>query len=212
IASIAPMSETPAPDAMLAGCGMGNTASAAAVIIELLSTARCPLILDADALNVIAGHLDSGADTGARSRGLKALKNAEAQVTLTPHAGEMARLCGLTARDVNQDIAKAFASEYNCVVVLKGHVPAVAASGGGGLYVNNAAGNPGLARGGSGDVLAGIVAALTARGMDPPIAAACGVWLHAAAADLAARELGQTGMLPSDLPMYLAKLFGRLGL
>ena len=124
----------------------------------------------------------------------------------------MARLCGLTPAQVNADrpaLAARMAREWGCILVLKGHATLVAAPGGA-LWVNTT-GNPGLARGGSGDVLAGMIGGLCAAGLPALEAAKCGVWLHGAAADRAAAQRGQWGMLPSDLPAALGELFAENG-
>ena len=165
------------------------------ISFELLEAARCPVVLDADGLNAAAG-------------GAFSLNTGGGPLILTPHPGEMARLCGLTPAQVNADrpaLAARMAREWGCILVLKGHATLVAAPDG--VLWANTTGNPGLARGGSGDVLAGMIGGLCAAGLPPLEAAKCGVWLHGAAADRAAARLGQWGMLPSDLPAALGELF-----
>ncbi len=179
--------------ALVLGPGLGGAAGALGA--GLLEAARCPVVLDADGLNAAAG-------------GAFSLKTGGGPLILTPHPGEMARLCGLTPAQVNADrpaLAARMAREWGCILVLKGHATLVAAPDGV-LWVNTT-GNPGLARGGSGDVLAGMIGGLCAAGLPPLEAAKCGVWLHGAAADRAAARLGQWGMLPSDLPVALGELF-----
>lgn len=179
--------------ALVLGPGLGGTAGALGA--GLLEAARCPVVLDADGLNAAAG-------------GAFSLKTGGGPLILTPHPGEMARLCGLTPAQVNADrpaLAARMAREWGCILVLKGHATLVAAPDG--VLWANTTGNPGLARGGSGDVLAGMIGGLCAAGLPPLEAAKCGVWLHGAAADRAAARLGQWGMLPSDLPAALGELF-----
>lgn len=183
--------------ALVLGPGLGSAAEA--IGAGLLEAARCPVVLDADGLNAAAS-------------GAFPLKTGGGPLILTPHPGEMARLCGLTPTQVNADrpaLAARMAREWGCILVLKGHATLVAAPGGA-LWVNTT-GNPGLARGGSGDVLAGMIGGLCAAGLPALEAAKCGVWLHGAAADRAAAHRGQWGMLPSDLPAALGELFAENG-
>lgn len=182
-------------DVLLFGPGLGDTPDTAALLEQLGPSAGCALVLDADGLNAAAKM-----DSLPRSPGLPLI--------LTPHPGEMARLCGLTIAEVNagrEGIAAGYARAEDCVVVLKGHRTIVA--GPGGEVFVNPTGNPGLSRGGSGDILAGMIAGLAAQGLPPLDAAVCGVWLHGAAADQCAKRLGQYGMLPHDLFADLGALF-----
>ncbi|HJA26382.1 MAG TPA: NAD(P)H-hydrate dehydratase [Candidatus Fournierella merdigallinarum] len=182
-------------DALLFGPGLGDTGDTAALLEQLGPSAGCALVLDADGLNAAAKM-----DAPPRSPGLP--------LVLTPHPGEMARLCGLTVAEVNagrEGIAAGYARAQDCVVVLKGHRTIVAGPGGE-VYVNPT-GNPGLSRGGSGDILAGMIAGLVVQGLSPLEAAVCGVWLHGAAADGCAKRLGQYGMLPHDIFADLGALF-----
>ena len=186
--------------ALLFGPGLGNTPDTAALLELLGPGGGCPLVLDADGLNAAAA--------------LPELPRPLAQLPLilTPHPGEMARLCGLTIAEVEagrESIAASYARAQNCVVVLKGHRTIVA--GPEGEVYQNTTGNPGLARGGSGDVLAGMTAALLAQGLAPLMAAVCAVWLHGAAADRCAARRGQLGMLPHDLFEDLGALFAEYG-
>ena len=182
-------------DVLLFGPGLGDTPDTAALLEQLGPSAGCALVLDADGLNAAAKM-----DSLPRSPGLPLI--------LTPHPGEMARLCGLTIAEVNagrEGIAAGYARAEDCVVVLKGHRTIVA--GPQGEVFVNPTGNPGLSRGGSGDILAGMIAGLAAQGLSPLDAAVCGVWLHGAAADQCAKRLGQYGMLPHDLFADLGALF-----
>lgn len=150
-----------------------------------------PLVLDADALNLLAespGPL-------------------RADTILTPHPGEAARLLGTSASDVQADrfqAAHAMCERYRCVVVLKGAGTIVAAPAQTPRVID--AGNPGMAVAGMGDVLTGVIAALVAQGMQPFDAASCGALLHAAAGDAAASDDGERGLLPTDLMPWLRRL------
>lgn len=182
-------------EVLLFGPGLGDTEDTAALLEQLGPSAGCALVLDADGLNAAAKM-----DALPRSPGLPLI--------LTPHPGEMARLCGLTTAEVNagrEGIAAGYARAEDCVVVLKGHRTIVA--GPGGEVFVNPTGNPGLSRGGSGDILAGMIAGLAAQGLSPLDAAVCGVWLHGAAADQCAKRLGQYGMLPHDIFTDLGAIF-----
>ncbi|MBP1560664.1 MAG: NAD(P)H-hydrate dehydratase [Oscillospiraceae bacterium] len=175
------------------GCGLSVTDGTKALTKAVIKNAECPVILDADGINCIADNIDIIRDT----------KN---KLIITPHAGELARLTGASAED-RLTLAVNIAREYGAVVVAKG-VPTFVA-GGGRVYVIPA-GNPGLSRGGSGDVLTGIIAAFCAQGIEPVEAAAAGVFVHGAAADIAAKELSQTGMLPTDVISKLPFVFKKL--
>ena len=182
-------------DALLIGCGLGRSDGADAVVFDLLEHANCPVVLDADGINAVAAHIDK-------------LKTVKVPLVITPHPAEMARLCGLTVEQVQADrigVARRFADEYGVTVVLKGHRTVITAPDVG-LY-ENTTGNAGMATGGSGDVLAGMIASFLAQGMDPVNAALCGVYLHGAAGDHAAATLSQHAMLPSDIIDALGGLF-----
>ena len=155
-------------------------------------------VLDADGLNAAAQLLAEG----------KTLPHPAGELIVTPHPGEMARLTGLSVAQINADrenTACQYAEKWNAVVVLKGCRTVVAAPDG--RVCTNPTGNPGLARGGSGDVLAGMTAALLACGLPAYEAAACAVYLHGAAADRAAAALGEHGMLPHDILSQLGRIF-----
>ena len=186
-------------NALLFGPGLGNTPATAALLEQLGESAGCPLVLDADGLNAAAT--------------LSALPRPEnLPLIITPHPGEMARLCGVTTAEINasrESVAAGYARANRCVVVLKGHRTIVA--GPQGEVFCNTTGNAGLSRGGSGDVLAGMTAAFLCQGMDPLYAAVCAVWLHGAAADRCAARLGQYGMLPHDILYDLGTIFADSG-
>ncbi len=176
-------------NAVLIGCGMGQSEGTFAVTKTVLEQAKVPVIVDADGINVLRGHMDI-------------LRGRRYPTILTPHPGEFARLTGEPGQDRIRH-AVSFAQEQGCILVLKGHETVI--TDGTECYVSNT-GNPGMAVGGSGDVLAGILAGLIGQGIDPLKAAACGVWLHGAAGDLCAKALGQYGMLPSDMVEVLPRL------
>ena len=181
--------------ACLVGCGLGTGAAARALVETLIGKAQVPLILDADGINIVAGNIDI-------------LKTAKAPVILTPHPGEMARLLKASVPEVQAHRlrhAKDFAEKYGAVLVLKGS-GSITVSPDGRAFLNPT-GNPGMAKGGSGDVLAGMIASFAAQGADPFLAAACGVYLHGAAGDACARRFSQRAMLPSDLIEELPELF-----
>lgn len=185
--------------ACLLGCGIGQGPAAREAVKLLLSETRVPLVLDADGINLAAGNID-------------VLKTARAPLILTPHPGEMARLLHTTAAGVQENrerYARSFAREYGVILVLKG-AGTLVASPDGRLY-RNATGNPGMARGGSGDVLAGMIASFAAQGIDPFSAAAGAVYLHGLAGDRCAAALSQSAMLPTDLIAELPGLFLELG-
>jgi hydroxyethylthiazole kinase-like uncharacterized protein yjeF len=185
--------------ACLAGCGLGKSRYARSAISLLLQKARVPFVLDADGINLVSEHIDE-------------LKTARAPLILTPHPGEMARLLKVTVKEVQEnreECARSFAKEFGVILVLKG-AGTLVASPEGRLY-RNTTGNPGMAKGGSGDVLAGMVASFAAQGIDPFYAAAGAVYLHGLAGDRCAESLSQTAMLPTDLIAELPKLFLKLG-
>lgn len=194
---------------LLAGPGLGYTAQSAARAAEtralvktLLSGFSGSAVLDADGLNAAADLLPY----------MGKMLHPKSELILTPHPGEMARLTRLSSSEISMDrkeIAIQFAKAWNAVVVLKGAHTVIA--GPDGRCAVNPTGNPGLSRGGSGDVLAGMTSALLACGLPAFEAAACAVYLHGAAADRAAALHGETGMLPHDLLDALGTLFAENG-
>ena len=183
------LNRLPAMDAILIGCGLGISEGTLAVVKAVLETAVCPVVLDADGINVLSGHMDI-------------LRGRQYPTILTPHDGEFRRVGGFIGDD-RMASAGAFASEFGCVLLLKGHRTCITDGQTG--YVNGT-GNPGMAVGGSGDGLAGILTGLLGQGMEPLKAAACAAWLHGAAGDLCASELGQYAMLPTDMLSALPRL------
>lgn len=190
---------------LLLGPGLGGAAQSAARAAETCTLVQTLLpafagsaVLDADGLNAAAQLLAAG----------EAFPHPAGELIVTPHPGEMARLTGLSAAQINADreeTARTYAQKWNAVVVLKGSRTVVAAPDG--RVRVNPTGNPGLARGGSGDVLSGMTAALLACGLPAFEAAACAVYLHGAAADRAAAVLGEYGMLPHDILPQLGRIF-----
>ena len=184
--------------ALLCGCGLGQSREAAELTAALLCEAECPIVLDADGINIVARHIHS----------LEAVK---APLVLTPHPLELARLldCSVSEIQANREsVAKRAAQQFNAVVVLKGYRTVVATPSGDTFI--NPTGNPGMAVGGSGDVLAGMIVSLLAQGFTPWDAARAGVYLHGAAGDAAAARLSQHAMLPSDMLDELGALFLKL--
>lgn len=183
------LSRLPRMDAVLVGPGLGQSEGTLAVVRAVLEKAECPVVVDADGINVLSAHRDL-------------LRGRKLPTILTPHDGEFARLGGVIGED-RMSAAAALAEELGCVVLLKGHETCITDGTDGYL---NPTGNPGMAVGGSGDVLAGVITALLGTGLPPLEAAACGAWLHGAAGDRCAAELGQYGMLPTDMLSALPRL------
>lgn len=193
---------------LLLGPGLGGTAQSTGraaetrtLVQKLLPGFAGSAVLDADGLNAAADLLQT-----------EKMPHPQGELILTPHPGEMARLTGHSAAEINADregTALRYAKAWNAVVVLKGAHTVIA--GPDGRCAVNPTGNPGLSRGGSGDVLAGMTSALLACGLPAFDAAACAVYLHGAAADRAAALHGETGMLPHDLLDALGTLFAENG-
>lgn len=183
------LTRLPQMDAVLVGPGLGQSEGTLAVVRAVLEKAECPVVVDADGINVLSAHRDL-------------LRGRKSPTILTPHDGEFARLGGVIGED-RMAAAAALAEELGCVVLLKGHETCITDGTDG--YINPT-GNPGMAVGGSGDVLAGVITALLGAGLPPLEAAACGAWLHGAAGDRCAAELGQYGMLPTDMLSALPRL------
>ena len=183
------LTRLPQMDAVLVGPGLGQSEGTLAVVRAVLEKAECPVVVDADGINVLSAHRDL-------------LRGRKSPTILTPHDGEFARLGGVIGED-RMSAAAALAYDLGCVVLLKGHETCITDGVNG--YINPT-GNPGMAVGGSGDVLAGVITALLGAGLPPLEAAACGAWLHGAEGDRCAAELGQYGMLPTDMLSALPRL------
>lgn len=189
------MAAVPGATAVVVGPGLGTGTAQSHLVRRICRESTRPVVLDADGINSLDPHI------------LRE-ETVSAPLILTPHPGEMARLLGRTVDWVQQnryEIARHFADECGVTLVLKGHHTLVSAPGR--PVLENPTGNPGMATGGSGDVLAGIIGSLAAQGMDPYYAAMCGVYLHGAAGDRAAERLSQRSMLPTDLIEELPGLF-----
>ncbi len=174
-------------DAIALGPGLGLDPETQSLVKDLVAEAERPMVVDADGLTALAGHLDL-------------LRNAPAPRCLTPHPGEMARLLGRTVAEVQSDridTVQGFCQRYGAFLVLKG-AGSVIGEPGGEIYINPT-GNPGMASGGSGDVLTGMVGALLARGRDPLPALQAAVYLHGLAGDLARNAKGEEGLIAGDI-------------
>ncbi len=173
------------------GPGLGRKPWAYHMMKLTLQKFHGPLVIDADALNILSEHMEW-------------LEQHEGDVILTPHVGEFSRLTGVESREISKDIsgwAAAFAREHHCICILK-DAPSAAALPDGTCYMNTT-GNSGMSTGGSGDVLTGILAGLLAQKVDPSDAALLGMWLHGRAGDLAMEQEGVYGLLARHLLEYL---------
>lgn len=176
-------------DAVLIGPGLGRSEGTLCAVQTVLELFSGPVVLDADGINVLKAHKDI-------------LRGRTGPTILTPHAGEFARLGGILGGE-RAEAAASIARDLGVIVLLKGHETVI--TDGEICYINRT-GNPGMAVGGSGDVLAGIITALLGQGIAPLEAAACGTWIHGAAGDICAEQMGQYGMLPSDMLNVLPRL------
>lgn len=175
----------------LVGPGLGRSNTVHAVVRTLLQESVLPIVLDADGINALEGHID-------------VLDGRIGRCTiLTPHDAEFKRLGGDLSHGDRLKAARDFALEHGCALILKGH-STVTAFPDGTAYINTT-GNPGMAKGGSGDILAGVLVSLLAQGFTPREAAPMAVWIHGHAGDLCAEELGEYGMAPADLIAKLPK-------
>ncbi len=184
-------------DAVLIGCGLGLTEGVHDLVQHVLLQARCPIVVDADALNVVA-------------QDCTIIEKVKSPLIFTPHLGEMARLCHCSIAEIQanrESIALSFTQQYPITLVLKGSGTLIADDG---HIIQNPTGNPGMSRGGSGDVLAGMVAAFLARGFSPWNAACAGVYLHGLAGDIAAQMYTPEAMLPRDIIASLPKAFAQI--
>ena len=180
-------------DCVLFGCGIGQTLGTASVTEELLKQTKSPVVIDADGINLISANINM-------------LETVRDRAIITPHPGEMARLLRLSIEQVESNrilLTKAIAKQFGITVVLKGANTVV--SDGEHTYVNRT-GNAGMARGGCGDLLAGMIAGLVAQGYDLMQASVMGVYIHGAAGDLAAARFSQAGMTPTDMIKLLPSL------
>lgn len=176
-------------DAVLLGPGLGCSEDITKLVGCILRDYKGPVVLDADGINCLRDNIDI-------------LRGRKEHVIITPHQGEFERFLGGMCCDRKKDAMLA-ACDYGMIVVLKGHQTVI--TDGKDTYVN-LTGNPGMAVGGSGDVLAGMIVGLIGQGLCPLEAAASAAWLHGAAGDICAREIGQYGMLPSDMLPVIPRL------
>lgn len=181
------------------GPGISQNKETQELVRNLIAKIDKPIVLDADGINAMTGHVDP-------------LKKARSGLILTPHPGEMARLTGRDVSEIQKDrnnVALGFAREYNIVLVLKGH-ETIVADPAGQLFVNTT-GNAGMASGGTGDVLTGMIAAFLAQGCEPFDAAALGTYFHGLAGDIAAKEKGLLSLIATDILNKLPEVLKVLG-
>lgn len=180
--------------AVLIGCGLGVTPDTVELVCDIVKNAPCPVIIDADGINCIADRIEI-------------LKEAKYMPVLTPHPAEMARLMQCCVNDIQNDrfnAAVSFAKKYNAAVALKGAGTVIASPEC--VFVNNT-GNPGMSRGGSGDVLAGMTASFRCQGFDAVTSAAMAVYIHGKAGDIAREKFSECAMLPTDIISSLSDVF-----
>lgn len=180
--------------AVVLGPGLGSGKNVRYFVENVLNKAKVPIVLDADGLNAICENTE-------------VLKNTEKTAVITPHPGEMSRLTGLSIKEILDnplDTALNFAKEYNTVTVLK-DARTIIASPDGRAYIN-LTGNNAMSKGGSGDVLSGIIGAMLSQGLKSFEAAVLGVYIHGLAGDKAAADMGHYGVLASDLMDYTGKV------
>ncbi|MBQ2675947.1 MAG: NAD(P)H-hydrate dehydratase [Clostridia bacterium] len=182
-------------DCVVLGCGMGNTDYTLNMLKTALKCSKVPLIIDADGINVL-------------SQNIELLQGHTCPLVLTPHPGEMARLINTTVEYVQQNrvaVAVEFAKKHNVILVLKGHNTLIALPSGE-VFVNTS-GNPGMATGGSGDMLCGVMAALVAQKIALSDAVKSAVYIHGLAGDLSAAKLSQISTTPTDMIDCLPIIF-----
>ncbi len=179
----------PRMDAVLIGPGIGQSEDAFGMVKTVLQVCNGPVVVDADGINLLSGHMDI-------------VRGRNSPTILTPHIREFERVGGRIDGD-RTAAAATFASKWNCVLLLKGHQTII--TDGNTCYMNPT-GNPGMAVGGSGDLLAGIIVSFLGQGISPMEAAGCAAYLHGRAGDICAHEIGQYGMLPTDMLNVLPRL------
>jgi NAD(P)H-hydrate epimerase len=184
--------------ALAMGPGISTNEDTRSLVKELLANIHCPTVMDADAITAVSDDPSI-------------LRKSAAPLVLTPHPGEMARICGCTVPEVQRDrleSASRFSRDYGVVLVLKGHRTIVAAPDG--KLAINSTGNPAMASGGVGDTLTGIIAGLLAQGFDPFEAACLGVYVHGSACDRLFEGVSTRGLLAADMLDQVPKVLGRL--
>jgi NAD(P)H-hydrate epimerase len=186
-------------DAIALGPGLGLAEETQALARTLVVECPQPMVVDADALTALVGHLDR-------------LRGAAGPRCLTPHPGEMARMLGASVADVQHDrigTVRRFATTYEVAVLLKGATSVIGLADG--TVLLNPTGNPGMATGGTGDVLSGVLGAFLARGVEAGSALAAAVYLHGLAGDIAAERVGQESLVAGDVIDALPEAFRRIG-
>ena len=186
-------------DALAVGPGLSRDPRTARLVRGLVQTTDLPLVIDADGLNALSEDPSV------------LLRKRSVSMVLTPHPGEMARLSGLAIAAIEGDrlgAAAAFAAHYNVYLILKGARTVIAAPDG--RIAINGSGNPGMASGGMGDVLSGMLVALLGQGYEPFSACKLGVFVHGFAADLVAAEQGETGMAATDVQERIPRAIQQL--
>jgi NAD(P)H-hydrate epimerase len=192
-------------DALALGPGLSTNKETQQLVRNLIKKISLPIVIDADALNALAGHLEM-----LKNYPTIQLSNYPTKV-ITPHPGEMARLIGKKAKEVQENrikMASDFAKRYKVIVVLKG-AKTVVSDPEGNIYINPT-GNPGMASAGVGDVLTGMIGSFLAQRKEPLEAAKMGVYLHGLAGDLAAQEKGEEPLIASDILEKLPQAFRKL--
>jgi NAD(P)H-hydrate epimerase len=187
-------------DVVAIGPGLGSDSSTKMLVAELLDEIEQPVVLDADGINALEGDME-------------ALRKRGSRTVITPHPGELARLMGKDVEEIQSnrtDMARSVAEVTGAVVVLKGH-KTVVANPEGKIYVNET-GNSGMASGGTGDVLTGMIASFIGQGIDDYSSAVCAVYIHGMAGDIAAEEIGQFSMTASDVLDFLPEAFDKAGM
>ncbi|MBQ8860554.1 MAG: NAD(P)H-hydrate dehydratase [Ruminococcus sp.] len=180
--------------ALLLGCGLKLCAETIELVKDYVRACTTPMLIDADGINALSMNID-------------VLKEVTADVVLTPHPKEMSRLSGLSVEYIQNnrvEVAESFAKKYGVTLVLKGKDTVI--TNGENTFLNPT-GNSGMAKGGSGDVLSGIIASLMSQGVSPIDSACVGVYIHGLAGDLAAQDLSKISMLPSDIVGHLPQAF-----
>jgi len=183
---------------VILGPGLGTETATGKLVRELIGRLECPVLLDADGINAFAGAADE-------------LASHAGQLVITPHPGELSRLTGASIAEIQSDrvgAAQRWAAQFNAVVVLKG-AGTVCAAPDGEAWINTS-GNSGMASGGMGDILGGIIGALLAAGTASLPAAYAGVWLHGRAADIAAECIGPRGYLATDLLQFIPAVYAEI--
>ncbi len=189
-----------ASNVVMVGCGLGTSESIKELVKALITQNDKPLIMDADALNCLSEFNE-------------VLLNKKCEILLTPHPGEMSRLCGLSVSDIEanrEEIIIEFCKTYKVNILLKGHETLICNSTADTLYINKT-GNTGLSKGGAGDLLSGIIAGLTPA-MNGNIfnSAVLGAFVHGMTADLLKKEMSEYSILPSDCAKTLGKVYSLL--